>query len=55
MKYRDKSYFNENDTYLFDNGMRRFESKVYFTKSNWWTEESLKYKATTLECKKLNN
>jgi len=40
MEYRDNAFFNENDTYKFEGGMRMFESKVEFSKGNWWTVES---------------
>tara|TARA_R110000772_G_C13310332_1_gene440583 strand:- start:13816 stop:13980 length:165 start_codon:yes stop_codon:yes gene_type:complete len=54
MEYRDNSYFNEGDTFLFnDAGFKKFESKVHFENGYWWTNESLQFKATTLKCKKL--
>ena len=28
MECREREYFNENDTYLFDDGMKEFESKT---------------------------
>ena len=55
LQYRDNDYFNETDTYMFHDGYKYFESKVYFNKSCWWTCESLNYKCTSVKSKKLNN
>jgi len=52
-KYRNTNYFNTETEYMFNGGMREFKSKVHFEKGNWWTTESLNYKATTVECYKL--
>ena len=53
LKYRDKSYFNDIDTYLFNGTFKKFESKVHFEKGHWWTNENLKYKATSVKSIKL--
>ena len=54
MRYRNQEYFNDKDTYLFEDSTgQTFESKVEHTKGSWLTVESLQYKATTLPCKKL--
>ena len=50
LSYRDSSYFNDKDTYLFYDDSKYFESKVHFSKGHWWTDESLNYKATTVMC-----
>ena len=50
LQYRDTTYFNENDYYVFEDLNRYFVSKVHFEKGYWWTNESLQFKATTMEC-----
>ena len=55
LKYRPAEYFNHESLYLFDDGYKLFESKVEYSKGDWWTLESLKYKATSIKCKKLPN
>ena len=53
MEYRDAKYFNENDTYVFQQSTGlTFESKVEYVKGGWHTIESLEYKALSLPCKK---
>ena len=54
MRYRNAEYFNDKDTYVFEDSTgRTFESKVDNARGSWYTVESLEYKATTLPCKKL--
>jgi hypothetical protein len=56
MDYRESSYFNENDTFLFErNDGRRFESKCHFEKGFWWTNESLNYKCISIMCVNLSD
>jgi hypothetical protein len=52
-EYRDKSFFNEEDTYEFKSSTNVFKSKVDFDRGGWTTIESLRYKAETLPCRKL--
>jgi hypothetical protein len=49
-EYRDSSYFNDKDTFVFDSDYRVFESKVFFEDGYWWTKESMNFKATTVLC-----
>ena len=55
LEYRESKYFNEHDTYVFQNSLGgQFKSKVEHTKGSWFTIESLEYKATTLPCKSIS-
>ena len=48
-KYRENSFFKENTYYLFKrNDGFIFESMVTLYNGNWYTNESLNYKATSL-------
>lgn len=52
LEFRDKTYFNENDTYLYDNGLGTLvESKATFENGFYWL--SNRYKATTVKCVKI--
>jgi hypothetical protein len=52
-EYRESTYFNDTDTFVFvDNCNMVFESKVHFEKGNWWTNEGLNYKCTSIKCYK---
>lgn len=53
LEYRENKYFNEQDSYLFKSNFKEFVSKVHFEKGNWWTNESLNYKASSLPCIKV--
>ena len=54
MKYRDNNYFNEVDTFKFKlNDSTIFECKVHFFNGNWFTNEGLNWKCTSLRCVKL--
>ena len=54
-KYRDNSYFNDKDTYYFEDydDILNWRSKVEFYKSNWYTLEKLQIKCTSIKCYKL--
>lgn len=47
--YNTNEYFNENDLYLFFDGSRFFLSKVHKYSGNFYTNESLNYKAMTIK------
>ncbi len=53
-KYRENDFFDEDTTYVFkDVALNRvFESKVFSRFGNWWTCESLEFKATSIPCYK---
>lgn len=52
LKYRDASYFNTNDVYLFDNGLGQVKnSYATFDKGFWWLDDF--WKATSVKCKKV--
>lgn len=50
LQNRDIDYLNNSDTFMcYDAGIKNmFLSKLHFDKGSWWTNESLKYKATTI-------
>lgn len=50
MKYRDNSYFNTDDYFLFDVGWRKFLTKLELYNGYYYTLESLQYKANSLPC-----
>jgi hypothetical protein len=51
IEYRNSDYFNENSDFLFKTNFDRWiVSKVHFYNGAWYTNESLKYKATTIKC-----
>ena len=50
LKCRDTNYFNENDTYLFESPLHKFESKVYFENGQWYTKDETAYKCTSIPC-----
>ncbi len=62
MQYRQKTYFNETDTYLFESVFRTFKSKVYQDVNvktgekdgRFWTIGGMEINAETLKCKKVN-
>ena len=47
---RDNEYLNNEDVYLcYDAGIKNlFLSKLSFDRGFWWTDESLKYKVSTI-------
>ena len=48
-KYRENSYFNENDTYLVQtHGTLLHEAKAHFEKGFWWFNNH--WKALSVEC-----
>ena len=50
---RENSYFNEDDTFVFQrNDGSVFESKCHYFRGFWWTNESLNYKCLTVRCYK---
>jgi hypothetical protein len=52
-EYREPLYFNDTDTFVFLTYWgKEFESKVHFEKGNWYTNECLNYKCTSVECYK---
>ena len=51
-EYRELTYFNDTDTFVFMSLFKEFESKVHLEKGYWWTNESLNYKCTSLKCYK---
>lgn len=53
-EYRKSDYFCVNDNYIFKD-WRKFESKVHLHNGSWYTDESLKYKATSILCYKLDD
>lgn len=53
LKYRENDYFNNEDTFLFENSLgQRFESKVHkdHDKPHWWTDVRPHYKCTSIPC-----
>lgn len=49
--YRETSYFNETNQFLFkDNYNKWWASKVHWYNGSWFTDQGLKYKATTVKC-----
>lgn len=54
--YRETSYFNNTDQFLFKNNYNKwFVSKVHYHNGAWFTNENLKYKAITVKCLNLEN
>lgn len=55
LKYRENSYFNKEDVYVFyDLPLRKvFTSKVFLENGYFYTVDSLNYKATSLKSVKL--
>ena len=47
--YKTNKEFNENDLYIFHD-LRFFISNVHKHNGVWYTNESLKFKAETIEC-----
>lgn len=55
LEYQESSYFNENDEYLFlTNYNKTFVSKVHFYNGAYFTNELLKYKATSIKSLKID-
>ena len=53
MEYKQTSYFNTEDTYVFESSLNTvFESKVEFYNGNYYTTNPnfCSYKATSLKC-----
>ena len=53
LKYRENSYFNEEDEYMFESTTHTFRSKVTKSNGNYYTQESLKFKAASIPCFKM--
>lgn len=50
--YKENSFFNEQTVYTFKTvDGKTFESKVHYEKGFYWTNESMNYKATSLQVK----
>lgn len=51
LKYRDNSYFNSEDLYLFDNGLNKwYLTKVHFYNGFWYSDVACKYKMSSVVC-----
>lgn len=51
LEFRDASYFNEVDTYVFLSPLvGEFMSGVNFERGRWWTNEGLQYESTSIKC-----
>lgn len=48
LDYRESTYFNENDTYVFESKGIIKEGKANFDRGFWWINNY--YKATTVKC-----
>lgn len=50
LQYRENSYFNETDEYVFyDSALKKhLNSKVHLHNGTYYTNDGLKYKATSL-------
>ena len=57
MKYRENDYFNNQDDYLVhDHALHlSFVSKLHFYNGNWYSNDKLKYKMTSVKCININN
>jgi hypothetical protein len=58
MEYKKSSYFNTEDTYVFESSLNDvFESKVEFYNGNYYTinPKFCSYKANSLRCIKIMN
>lgn len=55
LQYRDNIFFNAEDTFVFyDASFKKvFSSKVHFYKGNWYTNESLNFKCTSIKSDRL--
>jgi len=56
LSYRDNSYFNSEDCYIFRSGFGKlYVSRLEFSSGGcWYFLEGLRYKATTVECVNCN-
>lgn len=56
MKYQENNYFNEIDDYLIrDPSINlNFVSKLHFYNGNWYSNNGLKYKMTSVKCININ-
>ena len=56
LKYRESDYFNEEDTYVFYHlGTERYlVSKAHKHNGNWFANEGLQYKCTSVPCFKFS-
>lgn len=51
LKYRDNSYFNSEDLYLFDNGLNKwYLTKVHFYNGFWYSDVACRYKMSSVVC-----
>lgn len=55
LEYRENTYFNDVDVFLFETHGKQFKSKCHFEKGFWWTNEPLNYKCTSVKSLKLEN
>jgi len=55
-KERELDYFNSKDTFIcYDAGIKNlFLSKLHLDKGSWWTNESLKFKASSIGIQNTN-
>ncbi|AFF28196.1 gp198 [Sphingomonas phage PAU] len=50
LQYRDNSYFNEKDYYIFESHGQLMLRQVEFSGTNWFVKDGVPYKATTVRC-----
>ncbi len=50
-EYKENSFFNEKDTFVFLRDGKPLETKVHFHKGYWYMNKYPFGKATTFECK----
>lgn len=50
--YRNQNYFNDKDIYVFNDDVINhiFLSKVHKYRGDWYTDESLNFKCTSIPC-----
>jgi hypothetical protein len=49
-EYKTNKEFNSEDYFIFEDSWRCFVSKVHLHNGNWFTNESLQFKATSIPC-----
>lgn len=55
LRYRESNYFNSDDYFVCDNGLRGLlVTKLERSNGFWWTVESLRFKATTVPIQNTN-
>lgn len=56
LEYRENNYFNSADLFLLDNNLERtYISKVHLYNGNWYSDEGLKLKMTSVRCINCND